>query len=121
MSTTCEACGATKKDEGLPTAVRYTLGPALATALIKLKAHGGPAKRAHLALTGPEYSVFHKLAYWGLAEAEEGWWSITGAGINWVNGIVTVPQAVYSVNGVIIPGGPLVSLQDVLSGKRVAA
>ncbi|MEU7570298.1 hypothetical protein [Micromonospora sp. NPDC049240] len=121
MSTTCEACGATKKDEGVPGTVRYTLGPALATALMKLKAHGGPAKRVDLALTGPEYSVFHKLAYWGLAESKEGWWSVTAAGINWVNEIVRVPQVVYSIDGVIVPGGELVSLGDVLAGKRVAA
>ncbi len=96
MSDRCESCGQTK-----PTPVRYVLSPAMVTGLQRLhRAGGGPLTRRSLGLTGVEYSVFHKAAYWSLIrKGEKETWSLTALGRAFVAEGASLPSTVWAVDG----------------------
>jgi hypothetical protein len=73
---------------------RYRLGKSEVSGLGKLYLAGGQAlKREEIGLTNPEYAVFAKLAWFGLAKREqEQRWSITEQGIAFVEGRARVPS-----------------------------
>lgn len=71
---------------------RYRLGKSEVSGLGKLYLAGGQhLKREEIGLSNPEYAVFAKLAWFGLAQREEEQrWSITEQGIAFVEGRVRV-------------------------------
>lgn len=79
---------------------RYRLGKSEVAGLGKLYLHGGQAlKRDELDLTNPEYAVFAKLAWFGLAQREtEQRWSITDLGIAFVEGRARVQSTAVTVD-----------------------
>ena len=79
---------------------RYRLGKSEVAGLGKLYLHGGRAlKRNEMGLTNPEYAVFAKLAWWGLAKREiEQRWSITDLGIAFIEGRVRVQSVAVTVD-----------------------
>ncbi|WP_329289511.1 hypothetical protein [Streptomyces pseudovenezuelae] len=93
---------------------RYRLGKSEVSGLGKLYVHGGQAlKRDELGLTNPEYAVFAKLAWFGLAQREtEQRWSITDLGIRFVEGrarvqavAVTVDREFVALEGEFVAAG----------------
>ncbi|MGW5130851.1 hypothetical protein [Streptomyces sp. NPDC004135] len=79
---------------------RYRLGKSEVSGLGKLYLAGGQAlKREEIGLTNPEYAVFAKLAWFGLARREEEQrWSITRQGIDFVEGRVRVPSVAITTD-----------------------
>ncbi|MFJ3775255.1 hypothetical protein ACIPX0_26540 [Streptomyces sp. NPDC090075] len=79
---------------------RYRLGKSEVSGLGKLYLAGGQAlKREDIGLTNPEYAVFAKLAWFGLAQREkEQRWSITEQGIAFVEGRVRVPSVAITTD-----------------------
>ena len=73
---------------------RYNLGKSEVAGLGKLYAAGGEAlKREELGLENKEYTVFARLAWFGLAKREaEQRWSITRLGVDFVEGIARVQR-----------------------------
>ncbi|QOV06191.1 hypothetical protein KGG72_gp61 [Streptomyces phage Salutena] len=95
---------------------RYRLGKSEVAGLGKLYLHGGQAlKRDELSLTNPEYAVFAKLAWFGLAKREEGQrWSITDLGVAFVEGRARVQSVAVTVDREFIGlEGELVRAGDV--------
>ncbi|MFF3249703.1 hypothetical protein ACFYWP_01505 [Actinacidiphila glaucinigra] len=93
---------------------RYRLGKSEVSGLGKLYLQGGQAlKRDELSLTNPEYAVFAKLAWFGLAKREqEQRWSITDMGIRFIEGrarvqavAVTVDREFVGLEGEFIAAG----------------
>ncbi|MCY0933662.1 hypothetical protein [Streptomyces sp. H34-S4] len=79
---------------------RYRLGKYEVSGLGKLYVSGGDAlKREEIGLTNPEYAVFARLAWFGLAKRElEKRWSITEQGIRFVEGRVRVQSVAVTVD-----------------------
>jgi hypothetical protein len=79
---------------------RSRLGKNEVSGLGKLYLHGGQAlKRDDLGLTNAEYSVFAKLAWFGLARREgEQRWSITDLGISFIEGTARVQAVAITVD-----------------------
>ncbi|MEU9605427.1 hypothetical protein [Streptomyces sp. NPDC048057] len=79
---------------------RSRIGKNEVAGLGKLYLHGGqPLKRDELKLTNAEYSVFAKLAWFGLAQREtEQRWSITDLGVAFVEGRVRVAAVAVTVD-----------------------
>lgn len=79
---------------------RYNLGKSEVSGLGKLYAQGGEAlKREEIGLENKEYTVFARLAWFGLAEREqEQRWSITRLGIDFVEGIARVQRTAVTRN-----------------------
>lgn len=79
---------------------RSRIGKNEVAGLGKLYLHGGQAlKRDELGLTNSEYSVFAKLAWFGLAQREtEQRWSITDLGIAFIEGRARVQSVAVTVD-----------------------
>lgn len=79
---------------------RYRLGKSEVSGLGKLYLAGGQGlKREEIGLTNPEYAVFAKLAWFGLAQREkEQRWSITQRGIDFVEGRVRIPSVAVTAD-----------------------
>lgn len=79
---------------------RSRIGKNEVSGLGKLYLHGGQAlKRDDLELTNSEYSVFAKLAWFGLAQREtEQRWSITDLGIAFIEGRARVQSVAVTVD-----------------------
>ncbi|AXQ61121.1 hypothetical protein SEA_HANK144_68 [Streptomyces phage Hank144] len=79
---------------------RYNLGKSEVSGLGKLYAAGGDAlKRDEIGLENKEYTVFARLAWYGLAKREEEQrWSITQHGINFVEGRVRVQRTAVTTD-----------------------
>ncbi|AUG87252.1 hypothetical protein KGG77_gp16 [Streptomyces phage Omar] len=95
---------------------RSRIGKNEVSGLGKLYLHGGQAlKRDELGLTNSEYSVFAKLAWFGLAQREsEQRWSITNLGIAFIEGrarvqsvAVTVDREFHHLEGELVRAGDL--------------
>jgi hypothetical protein len=95
---------------------RSRLGKNEVSGLGKLYLHGGEGlKRDDLGLSNAEYSVFAKLAWFGLAKREqEQRWTITDLGIAFVEGrarvqavAVTVDRALAGLTGELVKAGDL--------------
>lgn len=78
---------------------RSRLGKNEVSGLGKLYLHGGEGlKRDDLGLTNAEYSVFAKLAWFGLAKREqEQRWTITDLGIAFIEGRARVQAVALTV------------------------
>ncbi|ATI18685.1 hypothetical protein SEA_AMETHYST_64 [Streptomyces phage Amethyst] len=97
---------------------RSHLGKNEVSGLGKLYEQGGQAlKRDDLRLSNAEYSVFAKLAWFGLAQREEEQrWSITPQGINFIEGRVRVQRTAVTEDREFVGlEGVLVSAGDVNS------
>lgn len=95
---------------------RYRIGKNEVAGLGKLYLHGGQAlKRDELGLTNSEYSVFAKLAWFGLTRREqEQRWSITDLGIAFIEGRARVQSVAVTVDREFIGlEGELVRAGDV--------
>lgn len=82
----------------------------------KLYLQGGDAlKRDDLSLTNSEYSVFAKLAWFGLAQREEEQrWSITKQGIDFIEGRTRIPSVAVTLDREFVGlEGELVKAGDV--------
>ncbi|QAX95517.1 hypothetical protein SEA_BARTHOLOMEWSD_68 [Streptomyces phage BartholomewSD] len=79
---------------------RSRIGKNEVSGLGKLYLHGGAGlKRDDLELTNSEYSVFAKLAWFGLARREqEQRWSITDLGIAFIEGRARVQSVAVTVD-----------------------
>ncbi|ATI19004.1 hypothetical protein KGG85_gp64 [Streptomyces phage Tefunt] len=93
---------------------RYNLGKSEVSGLGKLYERGGEAlKRDEIGLENKEYTVFARLAWYGLAKREEEQrWSITQHGINFIEGRVRVQRTAVTVDrefagleGVLVSAG----------------
>jgi hypothetical protein len=95
---------------------RSRLGKNEVSGLGKLYLHGGQGlKRDDLGLSNAEYSVFAKLAWFGLAKREQDQrWSITDLGISFVEGRARVQAVAVTVDRAFAGlAGELVKAADV--------
>lgn len=95
---------------------RYNLGKSEVAGLGKLYAAGGDAlKRDEIGLENKEYTVFARLAWFGLARREEEQrWSITRLGIDFVEGVARVQRTAVTVDREFVGlEGELVRAYDV--------
>ncbi|WP_432006334.1 hypothetical protein [Streptomyces parvus] len=95
---------------------RYNLGKSEVSGLGKLYAQGGQAlKRDEIGLENKEYTVFARLAWFGLAKREEEQrWSITRLGIDFVEGIARVQRTAVTRDREFVGlAGELVRAYDV--------
>ncbi|MFF3793752.1 hypothetical protein ACFYXW_27495 [Streptomyces sp. NPDC001981] len=103
---------------------RSRIGKNEVSGLGKLYLQGGDAlKRDEMGLTGTEYAVFAKLAWFGLARREgEQRWSITQKGIDFIEGRTRVLSvAITSAREFVGLEGELVKAGDIHSDFYFAA
>ena len=109
----CAHCGAVVVEYS------HNLNVGLVEGLRLLAEAGGTAVLSQLPLTGPQWTNFQKLRYWGLVKKQDHHlWQLTRHGVQFLRGLVKVPKKVWTFRGVFqrFEETPLVAIDDVIEG-----